>query len=550
MRRGRSLWASVAVAAAALLFFTTGEEFLSSKVLAFGTSITKDLELFSQILQRVDSDYVEEIDPHKLIMASIDGMLGALDPHTQFLDNDQYGDLMVSTQGSFGGLGIVISVRDGVLTVISPMEGTPAYQMGIQGGDKILFIDGETTKGMDSEDAVKRLRGPKGTKVTISIAREGVEGLLDYTITRDIIELKSVPYAFLLPGHEGIGYIRVSQFMKSTTADLSAAIEKLERQRIKGLVIDLRRNPGGLLDQAVSVSELFLKKEELITFTKGRKRASNHKFYDRTDEAHEGYPLIVLVNGGSASASEILAGAIQDWDRGLIVGTPTFGKGSVQSVLPLSEDTGLKLTTAKYYTPSGRSIHKDEKPITVLKDPPDSSDAVAEYRTNAGRVVYGGGGITPDIAIEQERLSKLEESLERKSLFFEYAVTYVSKRRSAIDEKFRVSDATLAEFEELARSKEIEFTDEQFAEDRAYIDCGIRREIFRKRFGDEAAYRVAIEMDDQLQKAVQLFDKAQTLQQMFALAEEERLKHPAQGPGDKEAAEGTAARTPEAPEED
>jgi carboxyl-terminal processing protease len=542
MRRGRAVGVLVLVAVSAVLFFGAGERFLSSQVLAFGTSLTKDLELFSQILQRVDADYVEEVDPHKLMMASIDGMLDALDPHTQFLDDQQYGDLMVSTQGSFGGLGIVIAVRDGVLTVISPIEGTPAYQMGIQGGDRILFIDGETTEGMKSEDAVKRLRGAKGTKVTISISREGTEGLHDYTITRDIIELKSVPYAFLLPDHDRIGYIRVTQFMKSTSEDLEAAIEKLERENLKGLVVDLRRNPGGLLDQAVAVSELFLKKDELITFTMGRKRASNHKFYDRTEASHDGYPLIVLVNRESASASEIVAGAIQDWDRGLIVGTETFGKGSVQSVLPLSERTGLKITTAKYYTPSGRSIHKDEKPITVLKTPPaDSLEKHAEYHTNSGRSVLGGGGITPDIVIDQERLSKLEEALARKSLFFEYAVTYLGRHKGAITESFDVSDAMSAEFQQLARSKGVEFTDEEFAEDRGYIDCWIRAEIFRKRFGDEAAYKTAIEMDGQLKAAVELFDKAQTLQQMFALAAEERAKNPPPPREKSDAPEGTAS---------
>jgi len=546
MTRRRGGWVLVVFATSSLLFFGGGEHVLSSKVLAVGGPLIKDLDLFSQILQRVDTDYVDEVDPHKLMMASIDGMLGALDPHTQFLDDEQYGDLMVNTQGSFGGLGIVISVRDGILTVISPMEGTPAYQMGIQGGDRILFIEGESTKGLKSEDAVKRLRGPKGTKVTISIAREGVEGMTDYTITRDIIELKSVPYAFLLPGHDSIGYVRVSQFMKTTSADLEAAMTKLERENIQGLVLDLRRNPGGLLDQAVAVSELFLEKDELITFTKGRKRASNHKFFDRTEESHEGYPMIVLVNGSSASASEIVAGAIQDWDRGLVVGTGTFGKGSVQSVLPLSEDSGLKITTAKYYTPSGRSIHKDEKPITVLADPPsDSLPKHPEFRTNAGRTVYGGGGITPDISIDQERLTKLADALERKSLFFDYAVSYVGNHKGPVDEKLRVTDAMLADFEELARSKEIVFADSEFVADRPYIDCRIRSELLRKRFGDEVAYKTMIEQDDQLAKAVALFDKARTLQQMFALAEEERLRNPPASRDSADAEDSMAGRQPQ-----
>lgn len=541
MNSRRAVWFPALVAVLAVLFFGGGEQFLSGKVLAVGGSIYKDLDLFSQILQRVETDYVEEVDPHGLIMAGIDGMLAALDPHTQFLDDVAYGDLMVSTQGSFGGLGIVITVRDGILTVVSPMEGTPAYQMGIQGGDRILFIEGESTKGMTSEDAVKHLRGPKGTQVTISIEREGMEGLLDYTITRDIIELKSVPYAFMLPTHDGIGYIRVTQFMKTTEHDLETALEKLEGQGMKGLVLDLRRNPGGLLDQAVAVSDVFLDKDELITFTKGRKSASNHRFYDRANTTHTNYPMIVLVNEGSASASEIVAGAIQDWDRGLIVGVGSFGKGSVQSVLPLAGDTGLKITTAKYYTPSGRSIHKDEKPITVLKTPhPDSTAAKPEFKTNAGRTVYGGGGITPDITIEQTHLTKLEEALARKSLFFEYGISFLGKHKEPVTEDFQVSDAMLAEFKTLAKSKEIEFTEEEFAADQDYIETWIRTEVIRKRFGDEAAYKVAIRLDDQLAKAVSLFDKARTLKEMFALAEIERAKMPPED-ASKEKPEGTAA---------
>jgi carboxyl-terminal processing protease len=526
MRPRRDGWLLIFFLTLAILF-ATGEQFLSNKVLAVGGSIYNDLELFSQILKRVESDYVEEVDPHKLIMAGIDGMLGALDPHTQFLDGDQYGNLMVSTQGEFGGLGIVISVRDNVLTVISPMEGTPAYQMGIQGGDKILFIDGESTEGITSEDAVKKLRGPKGTQVSISIAREGVEGLLDYTITRDIIELHSVPYAFMLPGSDGIGYIRVSQFMKTTATDLEAAVEKLEGQGMKGLLLDLRNNPGGLLDQAVAVSDLFLDKGEMITFTKGRKRTSSNSFFDESNSSHADYPLIVMVNGGSASASEIVAGAVQDWDRGLIVGKNTFGKGSVQSVLPLTKETGLKITTAKYYTPVGRSIHKDEKPITVLKESAADSGASGhpEFKTKAGRLVHGGGGIEPDITIEPKRVSKLAEQLERNTVFFEYAVSYLSKHKN-VDESFQVTNAILSDFKQLAASKKIEFESAEFDEDREYVEMGIKREIFRKRFGDEFAYKTAIAVDNQLHEAVELFGRARTLQEMFAIAEIERANNP------------------------
>ncbi|NNE07799.1 MAG: PDZ domain-containing protein, partial [Gemmatimonadetes bacterium] len=280
-------------------------------------NIYRDLNLFSEVLQRIESDYVDEVEMRELIVGGIRGMLKTLDPHTQFLDTKQYRDLMVGTKGSFGGLGIVISIRDGILTVVSPIEGTPAHRMGIQGGDQILYIEDESTKGFSSEDAVSRLRGPEGTQVAIKIRREGVDKLLPYTVTREIIKLKSVPFKFV---QDGIGYVKVTQFSKRTSNELIAAIDSLEGVGVEGLVLDLRGNPGGLLDQAVEVSDIFLDRGQMVTYTKGRKKNTNNEFIDRRDSQYKNYPLVVLVNEGSASASEIVSGAVQDWDRGLVVG--------------------------------------------------------------------------------------------------------------------------------------------------------------------------------------------------------------------------------------
>ncbi len=491
-------------------------------------NIYSDLNLFSEVLQRVESDYVDEVEMRELIVGGIRGMLKTLDPHTQFLDTKQYRDLMVGTKGSFGGLGIVISIRDNILTVVSPIEGTPASRLGIQGGDQILYIEDEPTKGFTSEDAVKRLRGPEGTKVTIKIRREGVEGLLEYTITRAIIKLKSVPYKFI---RDGIGYVRLSQFSKRTSEELASAIDSLETVGINGLLVDLRGNPGGLLDQAVAVSDLFLDEGELIVFTKGRKRNTNKRFVDERPSPLKGYPLVVLVDGGSASASEIVSGAVQDWDRGLVVGKQSFGKGSVQSVLPLSQDCGLKLTTAKYYTPSGRCIHRDDRDShTAIKTAEavadDSAGADREvFHTNAGRPVFGGGGITPDIEIDQRVISKVEETAERKSLYFKFAVDYAAYHE--VTPGWDVTDDVYADFLKLVHEEARDVDDEQIAEAEYYLRNGIKREIYRKAFGDQAAYIVMTDVDDQLKAAFDIFKEYKAESDLMAVSERHRAEREA-----------------------
>lgn len=489
-------------------------------------NIYRDLNLFSEVLQRIESDYVDDVEMRELIVGGIRGMLNTLDDHTQFLDQKQYRDLMVGTKGSFGGLGIVISIRDNVLTVVSPIEGTPASRLGIQGGDQILYIEDQATKGFSSEDAVKLLRGPEGSQVTIKIRREGVEELLEYTITRAIIKLKSVPYKYVTDGD--IGYVKIAQFSKRTSHELAAAVDSLEGVGINGLVVDLRGNPGGLLDQAVEVSDLFLDEGEMITYTKGRKKNTNNRFVDSGPSAISGYPVVVLVDGGSASASEIVSGAIQDWDRGLVVGKQTFGKGSVQSVLPLSQECGLKLTTAKYYTPSGRSIHRDRDHLKTageiaLED--SESDEREVFITDGGRPVYGGGGITPDIEIDQRMLGKLEEVAERKSLYFRFAVDYFAYHE--VNEGWDVTDDVFEQFLVSLREEQPDFTDEELAESERYLRNGIKREIYRKAFGDQAAFMVVSGVDDQLQATFELFDDYTAQSDLAGVSETYRARREA-----------------------
>ncbi len=313
----------------------------------------RQLKLFSQVLDLVERDYVEPVKPKKLIYGAIQGMLSSLDPHSAFMKPEDFKELQVETKGKFTGIGIEITIKDGVLTVVSPIEGTPAFKAGIQANDKILKIDGKSTKNMTLIQAVKLLRGPKGTTVTISIYRSGWNKLKDVKLVRDVIPIKSVRSKVL---EDGYGYVRISNFQSKTEKELKKALKKLEgKSGLKGLILDLRNNPGGLLDQAVAVSDEFLE-SGLIVYTDGRLEDAKMRFYAKPNKVHHNYPLVVLVNGGSASASEIVAGALQDNKRAVIVGTQTFGKGSVQTIIPLEEGAAIRLTTARYYTPSGRSI--------------------------------------------------------------------------------------------------------------------------------------------------------------------------------------------------
>lgn len=315
------------------------------------------LKIFADALSTVERNYVEEVDTQDLIYNAINGMLTSLDPHSSFLTPDDFREMQVETKGSFGGVGIEITMRSGVLTVVSPIEDTPAFKAGIQSEDIIIKIDGEFTKDMKITEAVKRMRGKKGTKVILTVVRNGEPEPIDFTIIRDIIKIKSVKHEVL---EEHYGYARITQFQERTLAEMKKALNKLKKETggIKGLILDLRNNPGGLLDQAVKISDLFLS-SGLIVYTDGRLENQKMKFHAVESGTEPDYPLVVLVNAGSASASEIVAGAIQDTGRGIILGTKTFGKGSVQTILPLEDGSGIRLTTARYYTPNGRSIQAE-----------------------------------------------------------------------------------------------------------------------------------------------------------------------------------------------
>lgn len=332
------------------------------------------IELFTDVMGIIKKSYVEEVDTKKLIYGAINGMLSSLDPHSSFMPPETYKEMKIDTRGAFGGLGIEISIKDGILTVISPIEDTPAFRAGIKAGDQILKIDEKFTKDLNINEAVKRMRGQKGTKVTLTIMREGFEKPKEFPLVRDIIQVKSVKFRLM---DDGFGYVRIAQFQEKTDDDLARGLKTLREENkgeLRGLILDMRNDPGGLLDQAVKVADHFVDEGKMIVYTEGREKDSKMQFTARKGGKESGYPIVVLINGGSASASEIVAGALQDHKRAIIMGTQSFGKGSVQTIIPLSDESGLRLTTARYYTPKGRSIQAK--------------------------------GITPDIVVEQLEMPK------------------------------------------------------------------------------------------------------------------------------------------------
>jgi carboxyl-terminal processing protease len=429
--------------------------------------------------------------------------------------------------GSFYGLGIQIQKRMGKITVIAPMEGTPAYKMGVRAGDIITHIGDEELKDdVSTEDVVRKLRGPKGTTVTVRIRRVGFPEPIVMTITRAEIPTKSVRYAFML--EPGVGYIMLSDFTHTSSKELYDAIEKLRKQGMKKLLFDLRGNPGGVLEQAVDVTDVFVPKGDMVVYTKGRTASSAQEYYAPGDGPHVDLPLVVLVNRGSASASEIVAGAIQDHDRGLIVGQRTWGKGLVQSVYTLSYGAGLALTTARYYTPSGRWIQRDYSDLLAYVNPgdPDSVSGAqtgeeaphndaggAVFYTDAGRVVYAQGGITPDVIVKNERDSKLLQQLLARYAFFNYAVDWIARHPNA-PEDFEITPEMRKDFfrfvETSAKYSTAEDLQKAYDDDpnRALVDLAIRIEIANAKQGPEAGRKVFVGGDPQIQKALGLFGEA------------------------------------------
>lgn len=444
-------------------------------------TLYKYSKLLTDISYRIQSAYMDTINTKEMIYSGIRGMLDVLDPFSVLMEQQNYDRLMESTHGKYEGLGMQIDLREDTVTVVSPIEGTPAQRMGLQAGDRIIEIDGKNAVGMTTEAASKMMRGPAGTKVSLTINRAGLPEPLEYVVERAVIELKSVPYYGMADEANKIGYLRLNKFSESTDRELAEALDALKKMGAQSVIFDLRYNGGGLLDQAVKTANLFLDKDKLIVYTQGRDPESQRKYFSTESPIASDMPLVVLVDEGTASASEIVSGAIQDWDRGLIVGNTTFGKGLVQQVfrLPDTEDVALKLTTARYYVPSGRSI---QKPSRATKHPNmDEEEAEAEdtttaqlmdkdesevFYTNKGRKVYGGGGIVPDVLVEREYASALDVNLRRQGKFFNFAVHYTAKNPKVATD-FQVTDDVMNEFRQYLKDNNFDYkTDTEVELDR------------------------------------------------------------------------------------
>jgi len=476
---------------------------------------SEQLGTYTQLLSAVQARAAEPVDPRVAIEGSIRGMLRTLDPHSNYLDPDDYKNMLEEQQGSFSGLGIVISKpsQDKPLTVIAPLEGTPASNAGIRAGDIISQIEGVDTLDMTIDEALKRLKGPKGTRVTITVTRPGYDELLHFTITRDEIPTNSIRQAFLI--RPGVGYVKIENFTRTTDHELEEKIRALQKQGMTRLVLDLRRNPGGLLEQAVRVADRFLQKNQMIVYTKGRISGADQEYRATGAGSRSDLPLVVLVDKYSASASEIVAGAIQDHDRGLIVGKTTWGKGLVQTVYPLSHDAALALTTARYYTPSGRLIQRDYNSLEDYLSHEEDDDQLVKdskeiRKTDAGRTVYGGGGIRPDVMVDVDPTSKFVDAVERQQLFFHFAVDYNARHKS-VPRTFEVTPEVVREFQDFLTARKVKWTAADIEANRDRLRSEIKEAIASALWGFEEAYKVYAESDRQIQRALELFPEAQHL---------------------------------------
>ncbi|HET9328216.1 MAG TPA: S41 family peptidase [Candidatus Eisenbacteria bacterium] len=482
---------------------------------------------FIEVLQKVEQSYVDTVEPEVLVDGAIKGMLHDLDPYSQYLDESSWDNLKATTHGSFGGIGIVVSVRDNYPTVISPIEGSPAWTLGLRPGDVIVKIDGASSAGLTVDEVATRLRGPAGTSVKIAVRREGEEDAQEYTIQRQVIVTKSVPYSFMAEDHTG--YLRLANFSENSGAEMRTAMERLRLQGATRLVLDLRANPGGLLDQAVDVVEQLVKPNTLVVFTRGRAKGQDNRYYSSERRPQLDWPMVVLVDQGSASASEIVAGALQDLDRALVVGQTTFGKGSVQSVFPLrGKNAALKLTTAKYYTPSGRSIHKAQASRPSLEVENDEEDALEPqpspadtaprraYQTASGRKVLGGGGIVPDVVVVADSLPPLTRRVESRSLSFRFANRWTNQHPGA--KLAAPNEAQWKAFLAFLEAEKVPATPAEIQAERPVLERSIHRELARRLSGDPAAAKVALEGDPVFEQALDILTRARTAREVFRVA--------------------------------
>ena len=504
---------------------------LNQTVIADIHDLSKNqLNKFFRVVQLLKLYYVEDVPWDKAIEGAISGMLEKLDPHSVYIEPKKVESNKESFSGHYEGIGIEFDVIDGYITVISPIAGSPADRLGLRPGDRIIKINGKSVYGIERDEVPKKLKGPKGTSVDITVAREGLDEPFDLTIIRDVIPIYTVTTKFM--ADDSTGYIMVNRFAATTTKETDEAIRELLRKGKKRLILDLRGNPGGYLHEAVKLAGKFLPGHLLVVETRGRNNRVNEKFYSdqwRTGAVYD-FPLIILIDRGSASASEIVAGAIQDYDRGLIVGTNSFGKGLVQKEFPLGDGSAVRVTTAKYYTPSGRLIQRNYKGKKLEEYYIESADTSwmvedslkkrPQFRTRGGRIVYGGGGIRPDKIVLNKSGSKVPKMTNKmfvKRMFFEFASEYAAKhpeiKTNLIDfhASFQIDQSILQAFKKRCQEKEIKIKDEEFEKDREFLSMMIKAEIARQFWEKDGYYYVILHHDNQFLTALHSFKEAQKL---------------------------------------
>jgi carboxyl-terminal processing protease len=477
------------------------------------SDVNQSLKQFTEVYDIVEQNYAEPVNPDKAIYnGAIPGMLHVLDPHSNFFDPKSYSLLREDQRGKYYGVGMTVGPRNNKVIVIAPFAGTPAYRAGIHPGDIIAAVDGKPTDNMNTSDVADLLKGPKGTTVHITVLREGAEKPLEFAVVRDEIPRYSVDLHFLI--RPGVGYMHIAQFNETTDKEVQEALDSFSQSgEMKGLILDLRQNPGGLLNEGVGVADKFLHKGQLIVSHHGRS-SPERRYTAMHGDGGRDYPLVVLVNRGTASAAEIVAGAIQDHDRGLVVGEITFGKGLVQTVYPLSNDTGLALTTAKYYTPSGRLIQRDYSNVS-LYDYYFDRDSVGDTTnkevklTDSGRTVYGGGGITPDVKVDPIKSNHFQDTLLQHYAFFNFAKHYIVAHH--ITKSFQVDDAVMQEFRKSLDADKVPYTEADLLQNDEWVRSNLKSEIFVDAFGQEEGLKVKAETDPEVLKGLDLLPQARAL---------------------------------------
>lgn len=497
-------------------------------------SVYQQARLFDEVLAHVADYYVDSLDEHQLYEMAIEGLLSQLrDPNSGFFEAADFRSLTEQISGDYGGLGIQIDVRDGWITVVAPLPDTPAERAGVQTGDRIVAIDGRSTEGYKSDQAVSELRGTPGSQVEITVRRVGVEQPFAFSLTRARIHVRSVQIVLMLDG--GVGYVSLSPVSSSSAAEVAEAVTQLGPQGLTSLILDLRGNPGGTLDQGVAVSDLFLDRGDEIVSTRGRAPGATEVYRDREPQRWSDLPIVVLVNAGSASAAEIIAGALQDHDRALVIGTATFGKGSVQSFWRLAPETGLKLTTGRWYTPSGRTIQRryeseeeHEAQVMAAARGRDTTavDSAQLFRTSGGRVVYGGGGIRPDLPVLADTLTTAERDFMRalggnipayRDVIASYALELKGTEAVASPE-FTISSGQVDEVLQRLAARGAAVSPAVAAGARELIAQDLGYETARYIFGRDAEFRRRMRDDRQVQEALRLARRARTPQELFAIA--------------------------------